>query len=270
MKQLRIIIVAFILITVGMFIWLTAGSDPETLLFERILVLDQRHVYLVLLLCAFTLLSTLSGLPIFYLSLALGFLLNLAPALLICWGINIVAVMVTFYLVRLAFTSYFTERYGKKKLISRINKRIQKYGLWTVVFSRSIYIIPTNIINFSFPLSSISTRSYLFGTSVGLIPECLLNVITGYLIKHEVILLSSPETRTWQALVIGGFIVLFTLIFILLRVRQNRRKKFKKLDVIPYKNYIYLFDYNPYDVAILHHCHFQWLNSNTYRASPKK
>ncbi len=226
MKQLRIIIISFIVITVGAFIWLTAGSDAETLLFERILVPDQRHQYLVVLLCAFTLLSTLSGLPVFYLSLALGFLLNFSPAVLICWGINIVAVMATFYMVRFAFSSYFSERYGKKKLIRRINKRIEKYGMWSVVFSRSIYIIPTNIINFSFPLSSISTRSFFLGTVIGLIPECLLNVLTGYLIKHEVILLSAHDNRTWQTLVIGGFIVFFTLLFILLRVRQNRRKKF--------------------------------------------
>ena len=235
MKQLRIAIVVFILITVGTFIYLTAGSDAETLLFERIIVMDQGTIYLVLLICAFTLLSTLTGLPIFYLSLALGFLLNFTPAILICWIVNIVAVMATYYMVRFTFTAYFTERYGKKKLIRRINKRIQKYGLWTVVFSRSIYIVPTNIINFSFPLSNISTRSYLLGTIVGLIPECLLNVLIGTLIKHEVILLSAPETRNWQALIIGGFIVIFTLIFILLRIRQNRRKKFKLLKAVPYK-----------------------------------
>lgn len=235
MKQLRIIIIAFILIAVGTFIWFTAGSDPETLLIERLMVLDQRHIYLVLLICAFTLLSTLTGLPIFYLSLALGFLLNFTPALLICWGVNIVAVMGTFYLVRFAFTVYFQEKYGKKKLIKRINKRIRKYGLWTVVFSRAIYILPTSIINFSFPLSKITTSSFFLGTIIGLIPECLINVLAGYLIKHEVILLSSPETRTWQALVIGGFILLFTLVFILLRIRQNRRKKFRVLKAVPYK-----------------------------------
>ena len=235
MKQLRIIIVAFILITVGTFIYLTAGSDPENLFFERIMLIDQRTIFLVLLICAFTLLSTLTGLPIFYLSLALGFLLKLTPALLICWVVNIVAVMGTYYMVRFVFTDYFKERYGKKKLIASINKRIQKYGPWTVVFSRAIYIIPTNIINFSFPLSSITTRSYLMGTIIGLLPECILNVLTGYLIKQEVILLSAPETRTWQALVIGGFIVLFTLIFILLRIRQHHRKKFKTLKAIPYE-----------------------------------
>jgi uncharacterized membrane protein YdjX (TVP38/TMEM64 family) len=168
--------------------------------------------------------------------MAMGFLLNFTPAILICWLVNILSVMATFYMVRFTFTAYFREKYGKKKLISRINKRIQKYGPWTIVFSRGVYVIPTNLINFSFPLSTISTRSYLLGTSIGLIPECVLNVSTGYLIKHEVILLSAPETRTWQALIIGGFILLFVLAFILIRIRQKRKKKFRTPDMIPYDN----------------------------------
>ncbi len=87
--------------------------------------------------------------------MAIGFLLDFTPAMLICWGVNVLAVMASFYMVRSAFTEYFT----------------RKYGLWSVVFSRAIYIIPTNLINFSFPLSKISTRSYLAGTMIGLIPE---------------------------------------------------------------------------------------------------
>jgi uncharacterized membrane protein YdjX (TVP38/TMEM64 family) len=234
-KLLRIIIIAFILISAGIFIFLTRGSGPETLLLDRIQVSDQHRAALILLICAFILLSTLTGLPVFYLSLSMGFLLAFTPAMLICWVVNLVSIMATFFMVRSAFSSYFRERYGKKKLIRRINKRIGKYGPWTVVFSRAIYIIPTNIINFSFPLSAISVPSYFLGTVVGLIPECLINVLTGYLIKHEVILLSSPEPRTWQTVVIGGFILLCVLIFILLRIRQQRRKKFKKLKFIPYE-----------------------------------
>ncbi len=236
MKLFRIIIVAFILLSVGAFIWLTTGTDAQSLLLERIVLSDERIVYLVILLCVLTLLSTLSGLPIFYLSLGIGFLLNFTPAMLICWGVNVLAVMASFFMVRSAFNEYFREKYGEKKLIKRINKGIGNYGLWGVVFSRGIYIIPTNLINFSFPLSSITARSYLLGTMIGLIPECLINVLTGYLIKHEVILLSTPETRTWQAVIIGIFILLLMLVFILLRLRQNRRKKFGKLKGIPFEN----------------------------------
>lgn len=235
MKALRIIIISIIVLSIGAFVWLTTGTDAQSLVFERILITDQRIVFLVLLLSAITLLSTLTGLPILYLSMAIGFLLNFTPAMLICLGVNLVSVMATFYMVRKVFTDYFKEKYGQKKLIRRMNRRIGKYGLWTVVFSRGIYIIPTNVINFSFPLSSISPRAYLLGTAIGLLPECLINVLTGYLIKHEVILLSAPETRTWQALVIGAFILLCVLAFILLRMRQNRRKNFTALEQIPYE-----------------------------------
>jgi uncharacterized membrane protein YdjX (TVP38/TMEM64 family) len=235
LRVLRIVIIAIILIAVGAFVWITAGSDAQSLLFERIMITDQRITKLVLLLIAITLLSTLTGLPILYLSMAIGFLLDFTPALIICLGVNLVAVMATFYLVRVAFTDYFQEKYGKKKLIRRIDKRIGKYGLWTVVFSRGIYIIPTNLINFSYPLSSISPRAYLIGTAIGLVPECVINVLTGYLIKHGVILLSAPETRTWQALIIGAFILIFVLAFILLRVRQSRRKKYRNIKQIPYE-----------------------------------
>ncbi len=233
---MRIIIIAFILLTVGAFIWLTAGSDAQSLLFERIVLTDQRIVFLIIIICALTLLSTLSGLPILYLSMGIGFLLNFTPAMLICWAVNVLSVMASFFMVRSAFTEYFREKYGEKKLIKRINKGIGNYGLWSVVFSRAIYIIPTNLINFSFPLSSIKTRSYLLGTMIGLIPECVINVLAGYLIKHEVILLSTPETRTWQAGIIGAFILLLLLVSILLRIRQIRRKKFRALKGIPFEN----------------------------------
>ncbi len=234
MKQLRIVIVAFIGVTVGVFLYLTAGSSAEVMLFERIMNDPPQMASMVLLIGAFTLLSTMTGLPVFYLSMALGFLLPLWPALLISWGVNLVSVMASYFMVRSAFTTYFKQRYGKKKLIRRINKRIRKYGLWTVVFSRAVYIFPTSLINFSFPLSNISTRSYLLGTLLGLIPECLLNVLTGYLIKHEVILLSSQEAQTWRILVLAAFILLFALVFILLRIRQ-RKKKLRKLKAIPYR-----------------------------------
>jgi uncharacterized membrane protein YdjX (TVP38/TMEM64 family) len=232
-KVLRIIIVSLIAMAIGAFIWLSAGTDVRSLLFERILITDQQMGLLILLLCALTLLSTLTGLPILYLSMAIGFLLNFTPALLICLGVNLVSVMATFYLVRRVFTAYFQEKYGHRKLIGRINKRIGKYGLWTVVFSRGIYIVPTNVINFSFPLSDIAPGTYLLGTAIGLLPECLINVLTGYLIKHEVILLSAPGTRSWQALVIGAFLLMYVLAFILIRVRQNRRKKYEALKQIP-------------------------------------
>ena len=234
MKTLRIIIIAFIILTVGSFVWFTSGIEPESFLLEQMQHIEQHQVYFVLVILLLTILSTLAGLPVFYFGMALGFLMPFLPAMLMAWGINLLAVIATFYMVRLAFYTYFKKKYGEKKMIRSINRRIKKYGIWPVVFSRSIYIIPTNIINFSFPISKISARQYVWGTAIGLVPEVLLNVITGYLIKHEVILLTSDERQTWQILVIAGFLVFFTLLFVFLRLRQKRIKEFSRLkEIVP-------------------------------------
>lgn len=218
MKYLRIIIVALILIAIGGFIWFTAGSNPEEMLMERLSVTPENLVLTTLLLSAFILLGTLTGLPVMYINMALGFTLSFVPAMIFSWGVNLLAVMLSFYLVRFLFSAYFSEKYGKKKLIRRINKRIKKYGMWTVTFSRAIYIIPTNVINFSFPLSKISPRSYFFGTALGLVPECLIGVLSGYLIKNSIELLSSPENLPWTNIIIGAAILIFAIVGIILLI----------------------------------------------------
>lgn len=228
MKYLRIFIIAIILSTVGAFIWISAGSDPQELLLESLSLSEQKLLQIVLLLSIFILLSTLTGLPILYINLALGYIMGFAPAMLVSWGVNIISVMATFFLVRFLFSDYFTEKYGKKKLIRRINRRIGKYGMWTVAFSRAIYIIPTGIINFSFPLSKISQRSYLFGTIIGLLPECLIGVLSGYLLREGLSLLTYTEEAPWKIIVAGIFILLTALAIILLRTRRIKAVPFKK------------------------------------------
>lgn len=226
MKYLRIIIIGLILLSVAAFFWFTAGSDPEVLLLDSLSSAARHPLRVVLLLSLFILLSTLTGLPILYINLALGFTLSFLPAMLISWSVNLLSVMAAFYMVRFLFSNYFREKYGKKKLIKGFNKQIGKYGMWSVAFSRAIYIIPTAVINFSFPLSKIKARSYLLGNVLGLLPECLVGVLSGYLIKHGITLLSHTETEKWQILAIGGFLLLAVLLIILLIMRRRQRKNY--------------------------------------------
>ena len=126
MKILRVIIIAFIAITVGSFIYFTAGTNPETILFDHIDHLEQQHVYLILLLLALTLLSTVTGLPVFYFGIALGFLLPILPALLISWGISLLSVMAAFYMVRFAFYRYL----GYDRIGVDRNHTSKSYGFY--------------------------------------------------------------------------------------------------------------------------------------------
>ena len=221
MKYIRIIILLFIAAAAVAFFMLTSDTDAQTLLFERIESWERHHTGLVLLIAVLTLVSTIAGLPVLYFGVALGFLLGFVPALAFTWGINLLAVMVTYLLVKHAFSASFRQRFGDKKLVQKINRRVRKHGLWSVAFARAVYVIPTNIINFSFPLSKVRPRSYLLGTMIGLVPESFINVFTGYLLKHEVILLNSPEAQLWKIIAVGAFLLLLAALFLFLRYRRQ-------------------------------------------------
>jgi len=227
MKTVQIIILTFILFTIGAFVFVTVGKSPEAILFEHIQNLGQNLAILIPVISLLILVSTLAGLPVFYFGMALGFLMPILPAIITAWAINLLAVTASFLMVRFAFYKFFSKRYADKNLVKNINSKIEKYGIWSVIFSRAIYIIPTNIINFGFPLSGISFLTYFTGTVIGLVPEVAINVVMGYLIRHEVMLLSSEEARSWKFVMIAGFLIILTLIFIILRLRQKRIRRLK-------------------------------------------
>jgi uncharacterized membrane protein YdjX (TVP38/TMEM64 family) len=224
MRFLRIAIIIIIVAVLGTFIYLSAESDPQQLLFNLLEQWESNYTWIILIIFAIILFSTLTGLPVLYLSVALGFFMGYLPGLALAWVFNFLAVMASFYMVRSLYSAYFKKRYGRKKLIQRINNKISKYGFWTVAVTRSVYFIPTNIINFSFPLSKISTPQYVIGTMLGLIPESLINISTGYLLKHEMMLMHDPQQNILKILVIGASLILMMGAFIFFRYRKNRSK----------------------------------------------
>lgn len=233
MKILRIVIISIIVLVLAAFFYFTLDNDPQTMLLHSIEEWRQQYIWIVLIIFGLTIISTLTGLPVLYLGVALGFFLQYIPALAFAWGMNLLAVLLTYVMVGQVFSDRFREKYGGKKLIKSINKRIKKYGFWTVAFSRSVYIIPTNIINFSFPLSKITPKHYVIGTMIGLVPETLINVTTGYMIRHEILLLGSPEQNLMKILVIAVFFILLAVAFIILRYRKNKLEKTRINEVVP-------------------------------------
>lgn len=233
MKLLRITLIIVILLFIGGFYYLTFSSDPQSILFELLEDRNQGFTWIILIVFGLILLSTLTGLPVLYFSIALGFFMNYIPALAIAWIINLAAILLTFFMVKKVFSSYFTEKYGKRKFIQKINSRVQKYGFRTVAMSRGIYVIPTNIINFSFPLSKISSKQYIIGSMIGLIPECLINITTGYLLKHQILLLNSPQQNLVKISVVGVFLLLMAIGIIILYYRRKRVEKARMNEFLP-------------------------------------
>jgi len=233
MKAIRIAVIVIILALLAGFFIFSAGNDTQQWVLHSMEEWENSHFWLVLVIFGLTLISTLTGLPVLYLSVALGFFLAYLPALAFAMVINLVAVMTTFVFVRKLYYSYFKKKYGDRKLIRSINRRIRKYGFWTVALTRAVYFIPTNIINYSFPLSKITYRKYLVGTMIGLVPECLVNVSTGYLLRHEVMLLNNPEQNLLKIVVIAVSMVVMIGLFLFFRYRRKRNARIRLKEVVP-------------------------------------
>jgi uncharacterized membrane protein YdjX (TVP38/TMEM64 family) len=233
MRVLRVIIICVILMLFGAFFTFLFQEDPQSIILEILENNNNGILWIILTIFAFTLLSTLTGLPVLYLSIALGFFLNYLPAIFLSWLFSLIAVMLTFFMVRKVFSSYFLERYGNRKIIMTINMRIEKYNFWTVAMSRGVYVIPTNIVNFSFPLSKITSKHYFIGTMIGLVPEIFINVTTGYLIKHQILLLESPQQNMLKISVIGVFLLLMAIGILIVNYRRKKVKKARMNEFLP-------------------------------------
>ncbi len=233
MKFFRITIITVIALIMAGFIIYASRNDPQQQLLTSMEFLAAHPIYLISAVFLLTLFSNMTGLPVLYLGVVLGFFLPYLPALALAWSMQLVAVMSTFFMVRKLYYTYFLKKYGQKKLIRRINKRIRKYGFWTVALTRGVYFIPTNIINFSFPLSRITTRQYMAGTMAGLIPECLINVSTGYLLRHQLLLVDAPQQNMLKIILTGGFLLLIATLFLILRYRKKQTAKSRLRKIVP-------------------------------------
>lgn len=233
MKFARIAVIVIVFVSVILFSWYTAGTDTRQLVIGSLEAWEEHLHWIILVVSGLIVVSTLAGLPVLYLSIALGFFLPWLPAMAVAWTINLLAVMATFIMVRRLYYVYFRKKYGDKRIIRGINRRIGKYGLWTVAVTRAVYFIPTNIINFSFPLSRITLRKYMTGTMIGLVPESVINVGTGYLLRHEILLLEDPGNNFWQIVFIAAVLLLITALLIFLRYRKKRNARIRLGEVVP-------------------------------------
>jgi len=222
MRTLRLLFLLVLLLALASFIFLAANKDPEQWLISSIEHIIDRPLTLVLIITLITIGSTLAGLPILYLAITLGYAFGFTGGLLLSWLINLLAVMITFTSVRYLFADYFRRMAERKKFMDKLNTGLDRYGLFYVAIARSVYIIPTNIINYGFALTRIRGRAFLAGTALGLIPESVINVLAGVMIKKEVLGVASGDVSLLRIMVIFGFVLLALILLLVIR-RNNKR-----------------------------------------------
>jgi uncharacterized membrane protein YdjX (TVP38/TMEM64 family) len=112
--------------------------------------------------------------------------------------------IVTFIMVRYLFRNSFERRFGSKKIVERINVQIEKHGIWTVIFLRAIYVVPSSILNYSFGFTRIKTTTYLLGSAIGFLPVVFVNVWVGNLLANETMTSDSFNLNV----ILGGILII--------------------------------------------------------------
>lgn len=94
--------------------------------------------------------------------------LGIAKGLFASWIVGTVAGMVVYLLCEYFLADWFNRKWFKKiKKYHKWQESIDRYGVWAVIFLRTIPIIPNNVISFMSAISKMKNISYAWANMVG-------------------------------------------------------------------------------------------------------
>ncbi len=170
--------------------------------------------YMILLYILFN----LAAIPRVFFTIFSGYVFGLFYGFLFAWLATLAGLVVTFISIRYLFREKFVKKFGKREIVEKLNRQIEKRGILIVIFLRAIYIFPSSILNYSFGFTKIKTITYLLGSAIGFIPVVFINVYAGYAISKSII------TETFDYVqVIVFFSVVILAVFILKYISKKNR-----------------------------------------------
>ena len=121
--------------------------------------------------------ATLAPVPKNVLSAAAGFFFGLGPGGLLVWGAALCGAATAFLLGR-ALGRDGVERLAHGHL-ARVDVLVDRYGGWAVLALRLVPVVPFTALNYGSGLTSLSFRTYLLATAVGIVPGTVAYVALG-------------------------------------------------------------------------------------------
>lgn len=113
--------------------------------------------------------------------------LGLTVGLIASWFVATVASIVVFTICRYFFYEWFNQRWGKK--LERYEKwqhGMDKYGAWSIIFLRTLPIMPNNLISFMSALSPIKNSTYAWASIIGTLSHIwLFGIISSSIIMPD-------------------------------------------------------------------------------------
>lgn len=94
--------------------------------------------------------------------------LGIGKGLIASWIAGAIAGMVVYLLCKYLFADWFERKwFHKLQKYEKWQKSLDQYGVWAVIFLRTIPIMPNNLISFMSAISNLNIRSYTWSNIVG-------------------------------------------------------------------------------------------------------
>lgn len=162
---------------------------------------DQTLLYPIKARCIYSLFYFITAsafLPVTaLLNLLAGFLFGTFEGVIIVTSITTAAALVNILIVRLLLGNILARMY--KKTFSKFNNSFQKHGVSYLLFIRLSGLFPFPVANTLLGLTNISLSTYLWTTTIGMIPGSIFFVYMG---KQLSSLNSVREVFNWQMLLV--------------------------------------------------------------------
>lgn len=225
-KKLLVIVCLLGLVTV---FYLYGGHnylniDSFKLYKEELLTYTAAHYWQAYFIAgAIYIISTALSLPgASILSLSVGFIFGRWYGVLLTTVSATIGAVLVFWIVRYLIADWARERLEKVSATKKVMENLKTDSFGYLIFMRTIPLFPFWFVNMIFAFSPIKTKSYAFGTLVGILPASFVIVNLG---KSLSTVNSLDEIFTGEVLISFALIGLLGLITGIISIRKRRAQE---------------------------------------------
>ena len=168
--------------------------------------------------------------PAFPLTLAAGFIFGLLKGVALVSISSVAGATAAFLLGRTLARSWVTRAISRQPRFSALDRAIRSRGFWVVLLTRLSPAFPFNILNYLYGVTSVSIRSYVLGSWLGMLPATILYVYVGSLAGSLGSVFGRHTGRSPATYVLLGVGLVATFIVTILVTRLASRELNKTLE----------------------------------------
>jgi len=160
--------------------------------------------------------------PASLLTIAAGFVYGPVVGTLIVSPASVIGASIAFILGRYFFRDLVVKKTHNKRF-ALIDRAIGQQGGKVVLLLRLSPVFPFNLLNYILSLTSVSLKSYVIASLVGMFPGTLLYVYSGSLIESVVALTTESVEKTWQQIFLywAGLVATLAITIFITRLARN-------------------------------------------------